>query len=454
MKLNKWLIWCIVLLVIIFSRFYNLERNLKFNRDESSDLVRIHQYWVDKKVSLIGPISEDGNLVYSSLSYYLEMPAAVLLNFKAVSPTVGNAFWSVVTVVLMFVWLKVRNKNISFLDIALLVCWYPLVITSRWAWNPNLIPLFMIVGVILVESKKWWVKFLGGLAFGFSGHLHYLALFPTFILSLIRKKPWMAMIGFCIPIVIFILFDVTHPPGLFITRAFLFKQGQTGFNIGAFNVGIRYLMGSGLWFVLGLVTTSILMYFDYRNRNIDWRNLIAVVLAILIVSFLKNPEEHYFIGAIIPFWLWVSKRRENMGLYLKNLLIIILILGSVKNSYNLIFGKMPDDSAYSADKISEVISSDITKNGLINANIAVLGSTDINSFGVKYRDLLLTSNTKIRSKEEYDVSDNLYVITQESDETILRSDPSVQMQLFENRPIKFDNPIQGTNWRVVRFDKY
>ncbi|MDO8609576.1 MAG: hypothetical protein Q7R95_03430, partial [bacterium] len=86
--MNKYTLIFLGIILIIFSRFYNLERNFKFNRDESSDLVKMHQYWVDKKISLIGPISEDGNLVYSSLSYYLEMPFAVLFKFSAVSPTI------------------------------------------------------------------------------------------------------------------------------------------------------------------------------------------------------------------------------------------------------------------------------------------------------------------------------------------------------------------------------
>jgi len=73
---NK-IIFAILIVILFLSRFYNLEKTVKINRDEASDLVKIHQYWVEKKISLVGPISENGNMVYSSLSYYLVMPFAV-----------------------------------------------------------------------------------------------------------------------------------------------------------------------------------------------------------------------------------------------------------------------------------------------------------------------------------------------------------------------------------------
>lgn len=437
-------------IVLVFSRFYNIERNFKFNRDESSDLVKMHQYWVDKKISLIGPISEDGNLVYSSLSYYLVMPAAIIFGFRAVSPTLGNAFWSVITCLLMVYWLYKVNRKIDFLDFVLIVTWYPLLIISRWAWNPNLIPLMMILGLILVETKKWWLKFLGGFFFGLAGHMHYLSLVPGAIYGLLKHRSVWFYLGFSIPVGIFVLFDLTHLPGLFITRAFLFKQGQLGINLSAAKVCFEYLTGS--W--LSLLFVCLLLIKDIKDRKKVMPYWFSVAGLIVVVCFLKKPEAHYFNAAIIPFWAWVSLKREGRANILKKVVISSLVLFSLLNSYNIVFGNIPDDSSFSAQQISEKIAKNIRDDKLVNANLAVLQSSDINSFGLKYRDLLLTSNTDIKDKDSFQTSDNLFVITQTASIDELRKDRSVQMSYFMSGPVKLISQIQGTNWWVFRFDRY
>jgi hypothetical protein len=436
--------------ILFFTRFYNLERNFKFNRDESSDLVKMHQYWVDKKVSLIGPISEDGNLVYSSLSYYLNMPFAVLFKFSAVSPTIGNAFWSVITGMLMFYWLYLKYKRIGVLDFLLILIWFPLLIISRWAWNPNLIPLVMIIGLILLESKQWWRQILGGFFLGLSGHMHYLALISSGIFGFFKSNKILFCLGFCIPIAVFVAFDLTHLPGLFITRAFLFKQGQMGFNFSTINIFINNIFGS--WFVF---TVALLLLIDdisnKRNVFIYWLSIITLVIS---VCFIKTPQEHYFIGAIVPLWMWLYVNRNGIGIVLNKLLIILLIIFSITKSYSLVLGNISDDSSYFAQQISNVIATEVTQNKLTNPNLAVLQSSDINSFGLKYRDLLLVNNINIKCKECFETSDNLFVITQNSNLEVLRKDPSVQMSYFKNGPVTLQKHIQGSNWWVFRFDRY
>jgi len=436
--------------LLFFTRFYNLDKNFKFNRDESSDLVKMHQYWVDKKISLIGPISEDGNLVYSSLSYYLNMPFAVMFNFTAVSPTIGNAFWSVVSALLMLFFLYKQSGKIGILDYILIIVWYPLLIISRWAWNPNLIPLSMIFGLLLIENKKWWSHFLGGLFLGLSGHMHYLALITSGIVGLFKSRKFIFCLGFVIPIGVFVAFDLTHLPGLFITRAFLFKQGQLGFNLFAFVSFYKYIIGS----LLGLFICFVLLIDDVKNKRsilIYWMSILSLIIA---VCFIKSPQEHYFIPAIIPFWIWLMINRRGRGYLIKTALILVLIFNSSVKSYNLIFGKIPDDSSYSAELITDVIIDDIKNNNLLNPNLAVLQSSDINSFGLKYRDLLLTNGINIKDKESFETSDNLFVITQNGNVNKLRVDPSVQMSYFKNGPVSMQEQIQGTSWWVFRFDRY
>lgn len=246
------------------------------------------------------------------------------------------------------------------------------------------------------------------------------------------------------------VFDLTHLPGLFITRAFLFKQGQIGINLISFVVFYKYIIGS----ILGLICCILLVIDDMRSHRKIFVYWFSILLLIIAVCFIKNPQEHYFIPAIIPFWIWISIKRQGNGYLFKILLTVLLIVTSFSNSYNLIFGKMPDDSAYSAQQISSVIATNVDYNKLLNSNIAVLQSSDINSFGLKYRDLLLVNNINIKCKECFETSDNLFVITQNSNLDELRMDPSVQMSYFKNGLVNSQKQISGTGWWVFRFDKY
>jgi hypothetical protein len=446
------------LILLMLTRFVNLERNLKFNRDESSDLVKMHQYWVEKKISLVGPISEDQSLVYSSLSYYLVMPAAVIFGFTAVSPTIGTAFWSVVTGGLMAWWLL--KKKSSVLDWMLILIWYPLVITGRWAWNPNLVSLSMIVGWLLVNSKNKLAQFWGGLVMGLTSHFHYLGFIPAAILGFFKQnikrldKMFFYICGLLIPPAIFILFDLTHKPGLFITRLFLFKGKMMGLNLSAFRICGQYLWGGGGWFWVGLILVLMLLGWEIKNKKYQkWYCWLAIILLAGSVSFVKDPQEHYLIGAVIPFWIWVTEKREKIGNYLRILLLGGLILSSCQKSMDLIFGKMPDDSAYSAQRITELVVADIIKNKLTNPNLAVLQSSDINSYGLKFRDLLLIKGIRLKEPGEISISDNLYVVTQAENEETVRKDASDQMQKFKKGPAVLIGEVKD-NWKVYRFNLY
>ena len=113
----------IIFFLLLFTRFYNLDRTARFIWDESSDLVRMHQIYIDRNLTLIGPISEDGNKIFSSLTYYLLLPFAVMGGFHPVSPVYGTAFWGTFTVILLLILVRrlTENKIIFYLTAVLLV---------------------------------------------------------------------------------------------------------------------------------------------------------------------------------------------------------------------------------------------------------------------------------------------------------------------------------------------
>ena len=107
----QYLVLASLLVILIFSRLWNLPLTARFTRDESSDLARMHQYWQEKKLTLVGPISSDGQKVFSSLTYYLQLPVTVLFNFAPVGPAVATAIWGCVTAILLFLCGKISSRK-------------------------------------------------------------------------------------------------------------------------------------------------------------------------------------------------------------------------------------------------------------------------------------------------------------------------------------------------------
>lgn len=114
--IKKGFLLALLLALLIFSRFYNLDKTARFIWDESSDLVTMHQIFVERNLTLIGPISEDGNKVFGSLSYYMLLPFTVIGKFDPVSPAYGAAFWGVLTgLLIIYLGFKVNKKALFFL---------------------------------------------------------------------------------------------------------------------------------------------------------------------------------------------------------------------------------------------------------------------------------------------------------------------------------------------------
>jgi len=303
--------------------------------------------------------------------------------------------------------------------------------------------------------------FLSGLAMGAVVHHHYLGIIPVVGWGLVtiadywkkdKLKIVMFAIGSLIPLSAFVLFDLTHPPGLFLTRALYFNQTQGSVNFRAIEVFASYLFGGGFLIYAGGLLTIFLLFTD----RFEWKKvkyLLPVLLQLVVNSFVGSLQTHYFIAGVIFYILWLLASREKYAKSLQIVLVVFLIVVNSRSTLGKILVIQKLDNAYMIDRVAAIIVDDIKSNKLINANVAVLQSDDINSVGLKYRDMLLLNDQKILSQDEYGISDNLYVITTGTEES-LRNDPSTQMQIFKNGVLKNKWSVSDTGWFVYRFDKY
>ncbi len=85
-------------------------------------------------------------------------------------------------------------------------------------------------------------------------------------------------------------------------------------------------------------------------------------------------------------------------------------------------------------------------------NITVLESPDNNTYGRRYRDLLLVQNIRLRTRDEYDLSDHLFVVSTGSEKS-LRESPAYEMYNFKNGLLEGYWKIDKSDWKVYRFTR-
>lgn len=462
MKLsNRHLLLVLFLLLLVITRFLNLDRTARFIWDESSDLVRIQQIYLERDLTLVGPISEDGNKVFPSLTYYMLLPFAVLGNFHPLSTALGAAFWGALTAVLILILINKINKALLIPSALLVLTWYPLVEIGRWAWNPNLIPFWMSLSLLLYFFKKDKLLFLSGLFIGLSFHHHYLSVFAIFAFWLgvttdafMKKNPNRIMLfslGLSMAFVPFVLFDLTHPPGLFLSRILYFNylaQPPSSINFLIDNIAnvtgqsFNYLIQIGVFRYLFYPSFLFLIFKDIKAKSKALFLLFVFAFQIAGSSLVETFYTHYILPGIIFFLTYLIYPRNKSYTKVATVCLLLVLASSLITiipQLNKVSWQTDIKTVYC---ITESIEETITLNELKNNNIAVLASPDENIYGRRYRDLLLLKGIELKNKDEYRISDHLFAVST-SREDVLRKDPAYEMSFFSQGELlyykEFDN---------------
>ena len=463
----------IIFFLLLFTRFYNLERTARFIWDESSDLVRMHQIYIDRNLTLIGPISEDGNKVFSSLTYYLLLPFTVMGGFHPVSPVYGTAFWGTFTVILLLILVRrlTENKIIFYLTAVLLVVWHPLIETSRWAWNPNLIPSWTAFGLLMFYKNKNWSLFLSGLFFGFTVHHHYISIFSLIgfwlivLIKYLREKHYLKIVYFTLGVGLalspFIIFDLTHPPGLFLSRLLYFNY------IGAASPGIsnfilkliltldstfNYLIPLALIKYIFYVIFGVLFIKDIKNKSFPLVFIFVFFIQIVGVTLIENFYPHYIIPGIIFFLVYIVYQRPKNIIIYQKILLLLLITASLFTLRTLLTKVTWENDIRSINKITDITEDQIKQYDLKNNNIASIASPDPNIYGRRYRDLLHLKGVSLKTKDEYYISDHLFVIST-SGEEVIRKDKAYEISFFNKGKLIQMWEIENSEWVVYLFER-
>lgn len=460
-KFNKsrLLIIGFIVILAIFVRTFRLETNSHFLADEARDLAAIHQIYVDKKLTLVGPISDDQSHVFSSLTYYLLLPFAFIYNFQPLGTVVGAVFWGLLTfAILWFLAVKINHRSLIPAGI-LAALWLPLVTTSRWPWNPNFVPLWISLSILLQLYHSRKSNFFSGLSAGLAFHQHFISILVSGFVWL-YKKSFLWLLGIVLAISPFIIFDLRHPPGLFFPKAIGYNSNLKipGF-LDFFNRYWHSLFFARDYFftvpVIAVVISLlilILIFNDLKNKSSSRFWLISFLLS-LIVFTVYSQNTQYLLPSLPLFWMWLFSPRTKNVQKLNWLVVVLMCLCSLLKLPSVLLANDYTGNLKLVNGAAEIIRTQIQSHHLEKVNLAVLGSTDQNLNGDRFRGTLLAKNIVLESPEQNFASLTLFVITPQMVNNI-QGDPAALADGFRNGPVMGDWPIPGTDWRVIQFNRY
>lgn len=376
---NKLII--VLLILAAFLRLYNLYDFTTFLSDQGRDAVIVRQIATLTHLTAIGPPSSIGGVFLGPFFYYLMVPFLLLTNFNPIGMTLATSLLSLLGIVIAYVMVrKETNREIALIFLVLTTFSYVNIDLSRFAWNPNLLPIFAFVTLYLfykfIKTKKISYSLLFGLFFGLSIQLHYLAVFlviPMIVVFLqttftepnisekikLIKNSIFSLIGFVFVSSPLIYFDLKHQ---FVnTKNFLRLFGQEklvsgnstfltkfidtnqSFFIPAFNLNIS---GNLAFFLLLLLLVGMFFLWKKRKLNIfseiHLLNLFSFIFAFSFLFLFRHPHYYgpiyysfFFLLAYLAFYLIP---RNILGKGIITILLVIYVIFNAKN-YNFFFGE-------------------------------------------------------------------------------------------------------------------
>lgn len=215
----------IALLAIIalgtFLRTYHFKDFMVFNPDQARDAMLVDDILSGRESAvLIGPEVGNERFGLGPWFYHLEILSAKIFGTDPWKLAIPDLLFSILTIPLFYLFVKKYFKTDLSLVLTFLlsISWF-MVRYSRFAFNPNSIPffvLFFLLGMIYIlesdKKKGLWGAALAGIGIGVGLQLHILLLFimPTvagifFLYIFFKKRPFLPQIGKIAVIALFIL---------------------------------------------------------------------------------------------------------------------------------------------------------------------------------------------------------------------------------------------------------
>ncbi|KXK09127.1 MAG: hypothetical protein UZ21_OP11001000180 [Microgenomates bacterium OLB22] len=378
----------LITFVAAFLRLYQFEGFVTFLGDQGRDAIVFMRMMRFEHFPLVGASSSVGHVLLGPFYYYYIAPWIALTGFSPVGPALGVALLSTLLPIFTFFLTRKYVGAVYALSLAFVMgSSHSLIWLSRFSWNPNLIPVFIVIWLLLwfesLRSRGWIHYLLSGLLLGAIVQMHYLTLvlgLPiviTFIVAhVLKKSPVMQSVilglsfalGFVIAISPLIIFDLRHQ---FVnTNAFIRLFSESANTSGG---GLSYMFDETAKFALLtpfasqiMLSTTILaaLLALYRRHALALTLLIFFVTSLLSSTLFKGVVYMHYIAFLIVIWylmVGVTASLIDHKITRKIVIVIVLIFAYYQIPHYWFLREEPNHQIRMSRKIAESIMPRITK---------------------------------------------------------------------------------------------
>ena len=182
----------IVLIGFVF-RAYNFSEWLRFNMDQSRDISLVEYSINNHNWPLLGPKAGGTEFRLGSAFYDFQIFSAKIFGASPVTVAYPDLFFSLLSIPLFFLLVRALFvRTISFSLTWLFAISYFVIKYSRFAWNPNSTPFFVMLFIYSIyrisntkgKDKNWWAV-SAGIAIGICIQMHTTLLIIMPVVALI-----------------------------------------------------------------------------------------------------------------------------------------------------------------------------------------------------------------------------------------------------------------------------
>lgn len=218
----------LIMVVAIFLRTYNFHDWLDFKLDQVRDATLVGNILEDKSSwPLLGPTmrrstdSKENLFHIGPAYYYLQIASAKVFGNEPDKLAYPDLLFSILAIPLMCIFLRIYfSASISLVLAGLYAVSFFAILYSRFAWNPNLIPFFVLLFLVSthefllkkVKTEWIWIILLGiSAGIGIQLHMILFILIPAslfFVFVFLMKKDCKTLSKWTIVILIVIILNI------------------------------------------------------------------------------------------------------------------------------------------------------------------------------------------------------------------------------------------------------
>ncbi len=346
----------LLILIAFLLRIYNIDGFISYHQDQVRDLLYIKQHIASHTVPLLGPKASVGAFFLPPFWYYL-MYATYLISPSPVAPASMTAIFSALTAGFIYVFgARFFNKKIGILAGLLYATSHLSIEYSRFSWNPNPIPFFVIGTLYFLyayyQEHKVRDLILATLFANLGIQLHFegapLFLFILITIFFLYRQHKQKLIIFYELLVVALLNILLLSPFLYyelthqfenITGILTFSSTQPAMKFFGIPFLIKYFL-----FQFPIVVSRIILFNNYPTGVL----LTTLIAAVVFFTVRRDIITHRVKQVSLLSWFFFSSllmlfvyKNSLIDYYLLFLIpIIILILVTSLYSYNKKIGTL------------------------------------------------------------------------------------------------------------------